>query len=35
MLTGATTLWKTRNVDEETWTMLGQSNWNRNGEAKM
>ena len=26
-MTGSTTLWKSWKVDAETWTMLGQSNW--------
>jgi hypothetical protein len=35
IVTGSTILWKTWKVDEETWTMLGQSNCDRQRDAKM
>jgi len=34
-LTGAKPLWKSWKVDEEMWTMLGQSNGNTWRDAKM
>jgi hypothetical protein len=35
ILTGATTLWTSWKVDEETWSVLGQSNWDIHRDANM